>query len=130
MTPHHPDDAVAPDYGRSGSRALLDPKRSLGSVIIGASGAEDAARVAEKLLEALRQPFTVRDRELHATASIGISLLPGDAPDIATLERQRILEALEQCAGNQTRAAKLLGISRRTLVTRLGQYGVPRPRRR
>ncbi len=50
--------------------------------------------------------------------------------DIATLERQRILAALEQCAGNQTRAAKLLGISRRTLVTRLGEYGVPRPRRR
>ncbi|WP_224245971.1 sigma 54-interacting transcriptional regulator [Hyalangium gracile] len=50
--------------------------------------------------------------------------------DIAALERQRILEALEQCAGNQTEAAKRLGISRRTLVTRLGTYGIPRPRRR
>jgi transcriptional regulator with PAS, ATPase and Fis domain len=50
--------------------------------------------------------------------------------DIAALERQRILAALEQCAGNQTRAAKLLGISRRTLVTRLGEYGIPRPRNR
>jgi transcriptional regulator with PAS, ATPase and Fis domain len=50
--------------------------------------------------------------------------------DIAALERQRILEALERCAGNQTEAAKLLGISRRTLVTRLGTYGIPRPRRR
>ncbi|HVG57927.1 MAG TPA: sigma 54-interacting transcriptional regulator [Hyalangium sp.] len=50
--------------------------------------------------------------------------------DIAALERQRILAALEQCAGNQTRAAKLLGISRRTLVTRLGEYGIPRPRHR
>jgi DNA-binding NtrC family response regulator len=45
-------------------------------------------------------------------------------------ERQRILEALEACAGNQTRAAKLLGIARRTLTTRLEEYDIPRPRKR
>jgi DNA-binding NtrC family response regulator len=45
-------------------------------------------------------------------------------------ERERIIHALEQCAGNQTRAAKLLGISLRTLVSRLTEYDVPRPRRR
>lgn len=45
-------------------------------------------------------------------------------------ERRRILDALEQCAGNQTRAAKLLGISRNTLLSRLDQYDIPRPRKR
>ncbi len=45
-------------------------------------------------------------------------------------ERQRIVDALERCAGNQTRAAELLGISRRTLVSRLGEYNMPRPRKR
>jgi DNA-binding NtrC family response regulator len=49
--------------------------------------------------------------------------------EIAVLERQRILDALERCAGNQTQAAKLLGVSRRTLVSRLAEYGLPRPRK-
>lgn len=44
-------------------------------------------------------------------------------------ERQRIIDALEQCAGNQTRAAKVLGISRNTLLARLDAYGIPRPRK-
>ncbi|MEM6997197.1 MAG: sigma 54-interacting transcriptional regulator [Myxococcota bacterium] len=44
-------------------------------------------------------------------------------------ERTRIIDALEQCAGNQTRAAKLLGISRNTLLARLDAYGIPRPRK-
>ena len=45
-------------------------------------------------------------------------------------ERERIVAALEACDGNQTQAAKVLGISRRTLVTRLGEYELPRPRKR
>ena len=44
-------------------------------------------------------------------------------------ERERILAALEQAAGNQTKAAKLLGVSRRTLITRLEEYDIPRPRK-
>ena len=50
--------------------------------------------------------------------------------EIEGLERARIVEALVKCANNQTQAAEMLGISRRTLVTRLGQYDLPRPRRR
>jgi two-component system response regulator AtoC len=44
-------------------------------------------------------------------------------------ERARIVGALAQCAGNQTEAAQVLGISRRTLVNRLTEFGLPRPRR-
>ncbi len=44
--------------------------------------------------------------------------------------KQRILDALDVCAGNQTRAAEHLGVSRRTLTKWLGRYDIPRPRKR
>jgi two-component system response regulator AtoC len=43
-------------------------------------------------------------------------------------DRARVIAALEDCAGNQTRAAKLLGVGRSTLVNKLGLYRIPRPR--
>ena len=49
------------------------------------------------------------------------------SPPTETDERSRIAAALESCAGNQSKAAKLLGMSRRTFVSRLEKYGFPRP---
>lgn len=60
------------------------------------------------------------------------AMMGGPAPAAAKEEdpeKARIMDALEQCAGNQTRAAKLLGISRNTLLARLDAYGIPRPRK-
>ena len=45
-------------------------------------------------------------------------------------ERQQVLEALARCGGNQTHAAKLLGISRGTLLARMDAFGLERPRKR
>jgi DNA-binding NtrC family response regulator len=44
-------------------------------------------------------------------------------------ERERIVQALAACNGNQTRAAAYLGMPRRTLVAKLAAYDVPRPRK-
>lgn len=49
--------------------------------------------------------------------------------EIEELERKRILEALERAGGNQSRAARSLGISRRLLLDRLDAYATPRPRK-
>jgi DNA-binding NtrC family response regulator len=52
------------------------------------------------------------------------------APGGDTAARERILAALKACAGNQTRAARMLGVSRRTLINWLEAHGLPRPRKR
>ena len=43
-------------------------------------------------------------------------------------ERARIERALSEAAGNQSRAAEVLGIPRRTLVRRIARLGIRRPR--
>jgi transcriptional regulator with PAS, ATPase and Fis domain len=45
-------------------------------------------------------------------------------------ERARIMDALERAEGNQTRASKLLGVSRGTLMAWLDRYSLPRPRKK
>jgi DNA-binding NtrC family response regulator len=50
--------------------------------------------------------------------------------ELGSLERQRIIDALEKCAGNQTAAAEMLGMPRRTFVSKLTAYGIPRPRKK
>lgn len=52
-------------------------------------------------------------------------------PDAAPIEdeRARILGALNACAGSQTRAARMLAMSRATLVQKIRLYGLPRPRK-
>ena len=54
----------------------------------------------------------------HAFASDGGNL---------TTERKQISDALARCGGNQSRAAKLLGISRNTLIARIERHGLTRP---
>jgi diguanylate cyclase (GGDEF)-like protein/PAS domain S-box-containing protein len=48
---------------------------------------EEAAALAQRILAALARPFTVEGRTLNVSASIGISVYPGDARDFPELLR-------------------------------------------
>ncbi|GFO59900.1 two-component system response regulator [Geomonas silvestris] len=47
--------------------------------------AQDAALVARRILEAVREPFVLEGQEVSITVSIGISIYPDDGSDIVTL---------------------------------------------
>jgi len=90
-------------------------------------------------LESAATPETAPAAAVTAAAAIAGATLPprakgtDSAPtdvrgEMRALERQRIVDALAQCHGNQTRAAEALGMPRRTLVKRMGQYGIMGPR--
>jgi DNA-binding NtrC family response regulator len=52
-----------------------------------------------------------------------------DLSDSELGERDRLVQALEQCGGNQSRAAKMLDMPRRTFLRRVEKYDLPRPRK-
>jgi DNA-binding NtrC family response regulator len=79
-----------------------------------------------------RLPAPSEDELEHADMPTSRIVLPEgtSSPSAANLERDRVLAALDECAGNQTHAARLLGISRGTLIARIQQYDIRRPRKR
>jgi two-component system response regulator AtoC len=83
-------------------------------------------------------PLEKMRRSVDETTAVGATSAPvlrivGELPPLddpkKEAERQRMLDALAACNGNQTRAAELLGMPRRTFVYKLESYGIPRPQK-
>jgi two-component system response regulator AtoC len=53
---------------------------------------------------------------------------PSASRNLKEIERDAMVDALARCHGNQTRAAELLGMPRRTFCKRMLDYQIPRPR--
>jgi two-component system response regulator AtoC len=85
---------------------------------------------AGETIEPEHLPLAQMKPKAHPAApSSSGGVLPLEA-SVQAHERAQIVEALAACDGNQTKAAKRLGISRRTLINRLEQYRIERPRKR
>jgi two-component system response regulator AtoC len=84
------------------------------------------------LLESAHAESDLMDAEFDADTAV-FQPPAGPPPALGAAgeedERTRILRALEACGGNQTRAARMLGVSRRTLINRLEQFNLPRPKK-
>jgi len=50
--------------------------------------AEDASKVATRVVETLTKPFLINESEIHSTASVGISIYPDNATDFEELFKQ------------------------------------------
>ena len=65
----------------------------------------------------------------HATSrvsSIGLKL-PDEGIDLEQVEKEILLQALEKCQWNQTKAARYLNISRKTLIYRMEKFSLASP---
>jgi DNA-binding NtrC family response regulator len=59
----------------------------------------------------------------HAAGQAAASALSEGPTDLQTLERRHILAVLESVGGDKSQAARLLGVSRRTLERRVADWG-------
>ena len=73
------------DVARMSGKAVEDIARTgedeFAVLLRGLSSLQDAGRVADRILAGLLEPFSLDDREIFLTASIGISAYPNDGQD-------------------------------------------------
>jgi DNA-binding NtrC family response regulator len=69
------------------------------------------------------QPPELRESDFILKLPTAGNGRPDDARTLEDIERNHILHVLEECGGNQTRAAQVLDIDRVTLYNKLKKYG-------
>jgi two-component system response regulator AtoC len=107
--------------------------RELRNALERAVALSERGRIERHHLPATISADAPRSRSVDVSACSGArerDASSGLRGEVEALERKRIVEALERCGGNQTAAAGVLGISRRTLVSRLSAFALPRPRKK
>src|ERR1035438_6263711 len=77
--------------------------------------------VERAMVVALEPELRDTDFVLKSRSSAGLGI--GDVRSLDDVERAHILRVLEECSGNQTRAAEVLDIDRVTLHHKLKKYG-------
>ena len=135
-------------YRLAGAEIAVEPLRGLGEDIVllfSHYAGLAAARYGREMPEIdyalkqrlMRRPWPGNVRELKALAerfTLGLDIPEGtaaplNAPEsladkVAAFEAREIRLTLEQCRGNTERAAKALGMARRTLNDKISRYGI------
>ena len=65
--------------------------------------------------------------ELMASGASWVPRIPPEGLSLEVLERELILQSLELARGNKSQAARLLGLTRRTLYSRMEKHGLRKP---
>lgn len=84
-----------------------------------------AVLAKDNVLQVGDLPEEVRNAKTRI-ASIGLKL-PEEGIHLEEVEKEILLQALEKHGWNQTRAARYLNISRKTLIYRMEKFGLPAP---
>ena len=114
--------------------------RELGHAIERACIMSDSTTLTKQDFDFLKKKFHIQqihenalstDSTLTAsasTASSASSVMPSESNSLFSkkeeYEKQEIQNALKKCAGNKTKAAKELGISRSLLYDKIAKYGI------
>jgi two-component system response regulator HydG len=72
----------------------------------------------------LRKTGLIQKSDLPEWVSSQGKVGASDQRSLEAVEKAHILRLLEECEGNQSRAARILGINRRTLARKLKSYGI------
>jgi DNA-binding NtrC family response regulator len=99
-------DVSAPRFGASVDREVLMPREYLGDVYVGAEC--DRAPEIPPLDSQTLSPHQIVPMLIGAT--------------VEAIERELVLQTLARCHGNRTHAARVLGLSVRTMRNKIRQY--------
>jgi Bacterial regulatory protein, Fis family len=101
-------DVSAPRFGASVDREVLMPQEYLGDLYLGA----DCVLVPE---------IPLSDSQALSPHQI-VPMLIGST--VEAIERELVLQTLARCHGNRTHAARVLGLSVRTMRNKIRQYAI------
>jgi len=90
------------------------------ALILAGSDLIEPAHLSFARPEALRAPADIAARDW-------VPDIPPEGLSLEVLERELILKALERAKGNKSQAARLLGLTRRTLYSRMERHGLRTP---
>ena len=83
-------------------------------------------RIYEEIKTLKERINSIQENNYYSVEEVNdsISILGDEIPKIEQMEQQMIIKAIKQCNGNKTRAAKLLGVSLRTLYRKINRYNL------